>query len=184
MLQEMLDEVNPYVSLFYSNRELLQRQNQEDPFTVRLWMTRYVPRNTNVPINERGRRQLADTAVNGEIAAVFDDIDGLPDDRFVALSVARESGMSLIDIAPQRLNNLMDYISFRDPNCDPMCFILMFPRGEAGYDERYTHNRFPLTAHSRVTMKEFYKHRLHVRVGNLNLIFQMGKLFQEFVVCS
>jgi hypothetical protein len=56
MIQQMLDEVNPLVRFFYTHRELLQHQNQEDPFTVRLWMTRYVPRNTNVPINERGRR--------------------------------------------------------------------------------------------------------------------------------
>ena len=184
MIQQMLEEVNPYVRFFYTHRELLQRQNQEDPFTVRLWLTRYVPRNTNVPINDRGRRQMNDLAVNGEIAAVFDDIDGLPDDRFLAFSVARDERLPLVEIVPQRLNNLMKSMGFRDPNCDPMCFSLIFPFGEAGYDERYEHNQFPLTAHSRVTMREFYRHRLHVRVGNLNLMFRMGKLFQEYVVCS
>ncbi|RNA35859.1 hypothetical protein BpHYR1_049916, partial [Brachionus plicatilis] len=114
-----------------------------------MWMTRFVPRNANVPINAKGRRQIVDTAVNGEVAVVFNDQDGLPDDGFIMHAVARQQGLNLINIVPQTVNNHMQSIDMRNPNCDPLCLPLLFPYGEAGYDDRYEHNQAVLTTNSR-----------------------------------
>ena len=97
---------------------------------------------------------------------------------------ARQHRLPLINIVPQHANNFMQSIDLRNPNCDPLCFPLLFPYGKAGYDERYQHNQLQMTANSRVTLKEFYKHRLNFRLNCYNAIFRVSKLFQEYVVCS
>ncbi|RNA09887.1 DEAD-box ATP-dependent RNA helicase 42-like [Brachionus plicatilis] len=107
-------------------KEILAQQNARDPLKIGLWMIRFVPRNENVPINAKGRRQIVDTAVNGEVAVVFNDQDGLPDDGFIMYAVAREQGLNLINIVPQTINNHMQSIDMRNPNCDPLCFPLLF----------------------------------------------------------
>ena len=145
----MLTDVNPFDQLFLTNREILERQNQNDPLNVRMWITRFVPRNTNVPLNENGRRQIIDLALNDEVAAFFVDQDGLPDDGVVAYAQARDLDLPIIGIIPQRVNNYMLSIDLRDPNCDPLCLFLLFPHGEDGYDERYLHNQDQLTTNSR-----------------------------------
>ncbi|RNA02347.1 hypothetical protein BpHYR1_007527 [Brachionus plicatilis] len=167
LLNEMLRQSNSLVQLFRNNREILAYQNARDPMRIGMWMTRFVPGNTNVPINAKGRRQIIDAAVNGEVAAVFNDQDGLPADGIIMYAEARQQQLNLINIVPQTVNNHMQSIDMRSPNCDPLCFPLLFPYGEAGYDERYEHNQ-----------------AVHPRDGLPNEIFRMSKLFQEYIVSA
>ncbi|CAF0837035.1 unnamed protein product [Brachionus calyciflorus] len=182
LIHRMLLDSNPLVQFFLTNREILQRQNREDPLTLRCWMTRNVPLNNTVPLNQQGQRQLATAPVHGEIAAVFSDFDGLPPEGTILYAQARELGMPLIGILAQRINNLLSQIDQRNPNCDPLCYPIIYVFGEAGYDERIQHNQAVLTRYSRVTMKEFYKFRFHFRDLTIELMFSMGKLFQEYIV--
>ncbi|RMZ92781.1 hypothetical protein BpHYR1_018882, partial [Brachionus plicatilis] len=81
MLRQMLMDVNVLYQFFLTNKEILERQNMEEPLTVRLWLSRLVPRNTNVATDRAGNRQVVDNATRGEVAAVLlNDNDGLPDD--------------------------------------------------------------------------------------------------------
>lgn len=182
LLHRMLLDSNQLVQFFLTNREILQRQNREDPLTLRCWMTRNVPLNNTVPLNQQGQRQLATAPVHGEIAAVFSDFDGLPPEGTILYAQARELGMPLIGILAQRINNILSQIDQRNPNCDPLCYPIIYVFGEAGYDERIQHNQAVLTRYSRVTMKEFYKFRFHFRDLTIELMFSMGKLFQEYIV--
>lgn len=164
-LEQMLHEVNPFTDLFYSNRQVLANLNVENPNSVAMYLIRA---NLNQLRNEVGVQHIMHReAVGGEIAAVFPDHQGLP-----------LAGINLA-VYP-RLPNRRERINIRDPNADPLCFPLLFPYGEAGYDERLQHTR--AGANNRVTLKEFAAHRLHIRDNNLNLMFETGKLFQEKVV--
>ncbi|CAF0968534.1 unnamed protein product, partial [Brachionus calyciflorus] len=103
-IHRMLLDSNPLVQFFLTNIEILQRQNRKDPLTLRCWMTRNVPLNKTVPLNQQGQRQLAKAPVQGEIAAVFSDFDGLPPEGTILYAQAREVGMPLIGILAQRIN--------------------------------------------------------------------------------
>ncbi|CAF1098037.1 unnamed protein product, partial [Brachionus calyciflorus] len=174
LIHRMLLDFNPLVLFLLTNREILQRQNREKPLTLRCWMTGNVPLNKTIPLNQQGQRQLATAPVHGEIAAVFSYFDCLPPEGTILYAQARELGMPLIGILSQ--------IDKRNPNCDPLCYQIIYVYGEAGYDERIQHNQAVLTRYSRVTMKELYKFRFNFRDLTIELMFSMGKLFQEYIV--
>ncbi|CAF1066086.1 unnamed protein product [Brachionus calyciflorus] len=58
LIHRMLLDSNPLVQFFLTNREILQRQNREDPLTLRCWMTRNVPLNNTVPLNQQGKKTI------------------------------------------------------------------------------------------------------------------------------
>jgi hypothetical protein len=189
-LQNMISEVNPFYRIFRTNRQQLEEQNQQFPYTCRTYLTRNVPRNALAPVNERGQRQIIQQPVNGEIAAVFDDRDGLPlpnaGNQVVAMLRNLPADQHTIRLVPQFRPNQAHhriFINNRDPNCDPLTFPLLFPYGEAGYDERFQHQN-DRQQNTRITLKEFYRYKLHPRQNNQNLIFYTGKLLQEYVVSS
>ena len=164
-LEDMIHGSNIYYRFFNNNKEELIRQLQEEPEECQMWLTRAT---LNMTEDRAIARQtiLNPNAVSGEIAAVFADVDGNPPPG--------------IKIAIYPRNGHRQVISIRDPNVDPMCFPLLFPYGEAGYDERVQHTVD--TTYSRTTLKQFYNHRLHFRHDNLNMYFKSGKLFQEYAV--
>jgi hypothetical protein len=164
-LEDMIHGSNIYYRFFNNNKEELMRQLQDEPEECQMWLTRAT---LNMTEDRAIARQtvLNPNAVSGEIAAVFADVDGNPPPG--------------IKIAIYPRNGHRQVISIRDPNVDPMCFPLLFPYGEAGYDERVKHT--VETTYSRTTLKQFYNHRLHFRHDNLNMYFKSGKLFQEYVV--
>ena len=51
ILNQMMTKSNSLRQLLMTNREVLREQNQRDPFNVQMRITRFVPRNANVPIN-------------------------------------------------------------------------------------------------------------------------------------
>ena len=164
-LEDMIHGSNLYYRFFNNNKEELIRQLQDEPEECQMWLTRAT---LNMTEDRAIARQtvLNPNAVSGEIAAVFADVDGNPPPG--------------IKIAIYPRNGHRQVISIRDPNVDPMCFPLLFPYGEAGYDEKVQHT--VETTYSRTTLKQFYNHRLHFRDDNLNMYFKSGKLFQEYVV--
>ncbi|KAF1766983.1 hypothetical protein GCK72_006941 [Caenorhabditis remanei] len=79
----------------------------------------------------------------------------------------------------QRSGNI-NSIALIDPNCDPMCYPLLFPTGQFGWNPEisYTKQR---GKRNRVTMREFYAYNLHVRTS-FSPLFRSRKLFQQYVV--
>ena len=73
----------------------------------------------------------------------------------------------------------MPYIS---SHVDPMCYPLLFPRGDLGWHDSMRHvAEFRTAARNRLTMQQFYAHRLAIRDG-FSLIHSSGKLFQQYLV--
>ena len=130
-------------------------QNQE-PRTVRLFFKRGPDcRRYNEP-------------THNEIAAVFVGEDGAPPAERDIVVYPRDS-------PPQR----MPYISC---HVDPMCYPLLFPRGDLGWHNSMQHvAAFRTATRNRLTMQQFYGYRLAVR-DDLNPIHSSGKLFQQYVV--
>jgi hypothetical protein len=162
----MIHEVNIFYQFFQNHKEELEAQLQTAPEECKMWLTR-------ATLDLQGERAIARQAVlnqdivDGEIAAVFRDKDGLPPKGLQVAIYPRKSHRQLLNIC--------------DPNVDPMCFPLLFPYGETGYDYKIKHNRSTVER-NKTTLKEFYKYRLHRKSNDLNLTFRCGKLFQEYVV--
>jgi hypothetical protein len=65
---------------------------------------------------------------------------------------------------------------------DPMCYPILFPRGDLGWHNSMQHVEERRTAtRTRLTMQQFYGHRLAVRDG-FSPIHRSGKLFQQYLV--
>lgn len=75
----------------------------------------------------------------------------------------------------------MQYIDIRDINNEPMCYPLLFPYGEPGFNKDAEHAR-QTAKRNRLTLNEHAAFRLCIRNNNLNLLFRSGQLFQQYVV--
>lgn len=65
---------------------------------------------------------------------------------------------------------------------DPLCYPLLFLHGTPGYSGDIPHNRASRRGNmGRVSMREFYAHRLSYRL-NTHLMFQTQKLLQQYMV--
>jgi hypothetical protein len=73
-------------------------------------------------------------------------------------------------------------ISECHPAYCPLHYVLMFPFGELGWHYHIPVNRPEGARRSKLTMREYYTYRLFTRTGEVDTIFRMGKLFQQFVV--
>ena len=75
----------------------------------------------------------------------------------------------------------MQYIDIRDINNEPMCYPLLFPYGEPGFNKDAQHAK--ITAkRNRLTLNEYASFRICIRSNNQNLLFRSGQLFQQYVV--
>ena len=74
MINDMLEEINPYMAAFQCYRENIElaAQNGTDAF---VYLVNREPAQANLQGNYQVNR-FAPNAVNGEVAAVFTDIDG------------------------------------------------------------------------------------------------------------
>ena len=164
-LEAVINSVYPFHRILQNNRNYLrQAANGGEAFDCAMFVTtRPTPDQGPPPANHVNE----DLLPGGEIAAVFPG-----DDPPSNVSIA---------IHP-RLNHRIR-INFRNPLVDSILFPLLFPFGELGYHE-LTHARETLVL-NRTSMKEFYCYRLCIRdcEGTVfgNVLFQSGKLFQEYV---
>ena len=96
-------------------QEEAQAENRQ-PKVYRMFLTN---QRTNETSNiHRGRLNLP---ISSEIAAVFVDVDGAPPNNLDICIYPRHT-------AEQNQHR----IGFLSPNCDPLTYPLLFPRGEPG----------------------------------------------------
>ncbi|CAF2632842.1 unnamed protein product [Rotaria sp. Silwood2] len=111
-------------------------------------------------------RRLYNVPTANEVATVFVGEDSeIPTYRHIAIH-PRGQGLQKIQII--------------DPNCDPMTYPLLFPRGDKGwYPELEKIDQ--LRNRRRVSMLQFYSYRLAIR-PTFSAIHYGGKLFQQYIV--
>ena len=102
---------------------------------------------------------------HNEVAAVFIGEDGAP-------PANRDIVVYPRDRQPER-------ISYMSSHADPMCYPVLFPRGDMGWHNGMQHVEEHRTA--RLTMQQFYGYRLAVR-DSFSPIHSSGKLFQQYLV--
>ncbi|CAF0898016.1 unnamed protein product [Rotaria sordida] len=111
-------------------------------------------------------RRLYSLPTANEVAAVFVGEDsGVPTYRHIAIH-PRGQGLQTIQII--------------DPNCDPMTYPLLFPRGDKGWYlelEKIDQSR----NRRRVSMLQFYSYRLAIH-PTFSAIHYREKLFQQYIV--
>ncbi|CAF4464570.1 unnamed protein product, partial [Rotaria sp. Silwood2] len=111
-------------------------------------------------------RRLYNVPTANEVAAVFVGEDSeIPTYQHIAIH-PRGQGLQKIQII--------------DPNCDPMTYPLLFPRGDKGwYPELEKIDQ--LRNRRRVSMLQFYSYRLAIR-PTFSAIHYGGKLFQQYII--
>lgn len=105
---------------------------------------------------------------HNEVAAVFVGQDGAPPvDR---------------DIVVYPRDKPAERISYLSCHVDPMCYPILFPRGDQGWHDGMQHvAEYRTSTRNRLTMQQFYGYRLAVRSG-FSAIHSSGKLFQQYLV--
>ena len=162
IISQVMVEHSPYASAFQHMHAVEQAEEQDaaeqdrQPQIVRLFFKRGPDcRRYNEP-------------THNEVAAVFVGEDGAPPAHRDVVVYPR-------DRPPERI----PYIS---SHLDPMCYPVLFPRGELGWHDGMLHSEEHRTAtRNRLTMQQFYGHRLAVR-GGFSPIHSSGKLFQQYIV--
>ena len=164
-LENTINSVYPFHRILRNMRTILtEARDSGNAFNCAMFITTRPTPNEGPQMENR---MPEDHVPGGEIAAVFPG-DDPPRDLSIAIH--------------PRLNHRLR-LSYRNPLVDPILFPLLFTYGDLGYRET-THAR-ETRVNNRTTMKEFYCYRLCIRKveGSLfnNVLFQCGKLFQEYV---
>lgn len=153
---------SPYASAFKHMHAVEQEEQEhatehdQEPQIVRLFFKRGPDcRRYNEP-------------THNEVAAVFVGEDGVP-------PAYRDIVVYPADRQPER-------ISYMSSHTDPMCYPILFPRGDIGWHNGMQHVEEHRTAtRTRLTMQQFYAYRMAIRDG-FSPIHSSGKLFQQYMV--
>ncbi|KAF5793897.1 putative DNA helicase [Helianthus annuus] len=154
-LLAMLDENNVLVQAFRMARERFDDSSRQ-PVRLRLLGTRNTqPRQYNLP-----------TA--SEVAALIPS-DGNPTDSRDILIQERDT------YTTKRISELHpSYMSLQYP--------LLFPYGEDGYHPNIPLSRNTSARRKSISLREYYRYRLHVRDTEARTLHLSGRLFQTYVV--
>lgn len=163
----MIKEVNPYYNLFMSYKQVVEDHDKSHP---QLKLKMYLVRpDANDPLMQGNftRNKYTCQISSGQIAGVIEEDEGnIPSRMSVAVYPRSEK---------------MQYIDIRDINNEPMCYPLLFPYGEAGFNKDAQHTKVTSTR-NRITLTEHAAFRICIKNNNLNLLFRAGPLFQQYVV--
>ncbi|XP_066915931.1 uncharacterized protein [Clytia hemisphaerica] len=166
-IQTVLHQVSPWVRQYLNMKEVEERERiraaEENRPTSEV---RMIMRSGND--NRRGN-----APVNNEVAAVFVGDDGAPPTTRDVVVYPRDQPLRKIDYTSQ-LN-------------DPLTYPLLFPHGDLGWNTQMAYNLdnqlLNRPQRDRVSMKEFYQHRIAVR-PEFSALHHAGKLFQQYLVDS
>ncbi|XP_066923007.1 uncharacterized protein, partial [Clytia hemisphaerica] len=166
-IQTVLHQVSPWVRQYLNMKEVEEREQiraaEENRPTSEV---RMIMRSGND--NRRGN-----APVNNEVAAVFVGDDGAPPTTRDVVVYPRDQPLRKIDYTSQ-LN-------------DPLTYPLLFPHGDLGWNTQMAYNLdnqiLNRPRRDRVSMKEFYQHRIAVR-PEFSALHHAGKLFQQYLVDS
>lgn len=81
-------------------------------------------------------------------------------------------------------NNEFQFINELNVALDPLSYILLYPRGELGWDPNMRLRNLSLNQNrvKRLTLLKYTRHRIHRRQFNFNIVTKAGKLFQQYLV--
>ena len=161
-IQVVMDTQSPFAASYRHMAEVLEEENQHavienrPPHQVPMFMHR-----------GQDRRRYNEPHFN-EVAAVFVGEDGAPPAQRDVIVYPRDQPLQ--------------QISSMSANLDPMCYPVLFPRGDMGWHANIPHVAEYATARrTRVTILQYYTYRLAIR-PSFSPIHYGRKLFQQFVV--
>ncbi|KAK9280663.1 hypothetical protein L1049_014360 [Liquidambar formosana] len=152
-LQNMLNDINPYVKIFRNARDKMSENNVRD-LKVQI-------------IQSRGGRQYIRPTTN-EIAALIVG-DGTED-------------VGNRDIVVCKSDGTLQRIDETHPSYMPLQYPILFPLGTDGWCRCIPFAPGSSNSREGVSMRQFYAFRLQHRDGEGKTILQGGRLFQQFVV--
>ena len=159
LLTTVLERLNPFAAAY---KHMFQVEQEQEQIAAE---TGTAPPQVSMVIKRGHDRRRYNEPHHDEVAAVFTSTDGAPPNPdFVVKSKADE----------------LTRLSYLSCNIDPMVYPLFFPRGELGWQRDTPHNTAGVS-HRKVTLLQFYAHRLAMR-QSFSPIFWGGKLFQQYVV--
>ncbi|EFO97109.1 hypothetical protein CRE_30483 [Caenorhabditis remanei] len=161
-LIDILKQHHPHVKSFKMMFEVEKEEKEKAALEKR--PERTVKMTFQIRSQDDQRRYQNPTA--DEIAVVYvGDEEEIPGKR--GLTVHQKSGQ-------------LQSLHVIDPNCDPMTYPLLFPKGQMGWHPKIPYAR-KKGNRVNVTMREFYAFNLHVR-KTFRPLFRAGKLMQQYVV--
>ena len=152
-LKNMLDDINPYVKLFRTAREML-RHNDVIDLKLRI-------------IHSRNNRQYIQPTSNEIVVVIVGENNGQISHRDIIL-FPRDGNL-------QRISEI-------HPSYMPLQYPLLFPYGTDGWRCGINFAPTADRARSYISMREFYAFRIQFRESEGKLLLQGGRLFQQFVV--
>ena len=161
-LDAMLRSTNQFAQRFLTVAELEKKEqdNLREPVSLKMMFAKTPGHDLKVYREP----------TTSEIAVVFTGPDGGVPDRIDFTIFSRDGHLKTIGHC--------------SPHCDPMCYPLLFPNGEFGWDPYMKHDSsFATRTRDRLTMLQFFQHRLAVRKG-FSAIHSAQKLFQQYIVTS
>ncbi|XP_065217552.1 uncharacterized protein LOC135843544 [Planococcus citri] len=172
-LDLVIRSINPYAKSYKMLKTLeneeISRQSQNSETTVT---------ENNVSMMIRQNRTVDCRRYNlpncSEVAVIFKNNDGAP-------PFQRD-----IRIYPKSENN-DTFININSFSCnlDPMCYTLMFPYGEPGWEPNMLSNiQNDDEKEKHITMLQYKKSKLSITTQQQNPLLNYGKLLQQYVVDS
>jgi hypothetical protein len=166
-LDLIMREVNPFVRdgyqpMFQQIREY--EENNKPLDNLKLILT---------PNASMTAREMSGTVVGrNSTTPVYSEVA-------VLLDTPDKPGEVVRNICVNACSDKPIFIDSRGPLRAPLCYPLLFPKGELGYDER--NSRYNDTG-KRITRRDNLKFRLHKRIGKDNRLLRAGRISHHYIV--
>jgi len=167
-LSNLLDKCNPYVKSYKTMHQKIEEEKLLALKENRAALN-FVMRFHHEPSADQRRYNDPTTS---EIAAVFETADGAPPSHRHIAVYGKEGELHKID--------------YDSMHCDPMCYTLIWPGGETGWQNLPIEGVRQTKIWKTVTMREYVLYRIAVRgngrAGAFNPVINAGKLTQQLFV--
>ena len=176
----MISRINPFAKIYKTMDEKnieenkIAEQQGREPRAICMHVLR--PYEHRIPQNmHRGR---FNTLVNTDEAAVYTEVDGHP---------------PKLDYTFYPYNNRLTTLSHMSPTSAPLCFPILFPFGELGWDRDMLQRATRTTpTRKNLTLNDHAKYRLSVRQfvdakglwHNKHHLHLAGKLLKQYILDS
>ncbi|KAG2203527.1 hypothetical protein INT46_011432 [Mucor plumbeus] len=172
-LQQLMQEVNPFVDHYKTMVQLAEEQNTLDNScsigTERMSEVKMVFRAEGTPDKRRYNRPTT----SFEIGVIIIGGDGSSGSR---TTTSRDIVVHL------RHNGSLSRINELNQFYDSLHYVLLYPEGSASWKINSKSISTPENEGSRVSAMDYYSFRLMVRPNNGNLLHLFGKLFHQYIV--
>ena len=162
-LAEMLQAVNPWFKMYKAAYEILRGPTVLNPATRLL-----INPQLRLIMEQGADRRRENLPVQDEVAMI------IPDEY----AEASRRDIVLTNRTAPREQQKLTRIDSSHAGYMPLHYVLLFPRGESGWHYNLKlQNRTGTRVQTRLHQREYYRYRLHTRLGELNTLFRGCKLF-------